>query len=67
MAYGNRIAILTPGSSSAAIQAGQLFGFDRVEAGAWLTPVRIFWLTNEEFDFAVEYFKEQDIEVQEGW
>jgi hypothetical protein len=46
-----------------ASQAIDLFGLDRVDAGSWGTPVTVNDLTQEEVDFATEFFDECNITI----
>jgi len=47
------------GSSKIAYEAIQLFGSDRVTVGTWLDPVEVRELTDDEVEFAKEYFDQE--------
>ncbi|MBI2449996.1 MAG: hypothetical protein HYV47_00500 [Candidatus Nealsonbacteria bacterium] len=55
--------MLTPGSMGVAKHAIDLFGIERVEVGAWLNPVRVNDLSEDEIKFAEEFFREYGIAV----
>lgn len=56
--------VIVPGSMYVVEEAMYLFGVHRVNPGHWMSPVRLFDLTEEEAEFAVEYFKELQKEVR---
>ena len=47
-------AFISPASAKAALLAFDLFGRERVDPGSWASPVRVFGLTQDEFDAAQE-------------
>lgn len=58
-------ALIIPGSMGVVAHAIDLYGIDRVDPGRWGTGVRVVKLTQEEFDFAVEFFGEYNLKVVE--
>jgi len=57
--------MLSPGSMGVASHAIDLFGLERVNVGGWGTPVWVADLSDDEAEFAREYFTELGISVQE--
>lgn len=57
--------MLSPGSMGVASRAIDLFGLEKVNVGGWGTPVGVADLSDDETEFAKEYFTELGISVQE--
>lgn len=57
--------MLSPGSMGVAAHAIDLFGLERVAVGGWATPVWVEGLSEDEIEFAREYFSELGISILE--
>ena len=57
--------MLSPGSMGVASHAIDLFGLEKVNVGDWGIPVWVADLSDDETEFAREYFAEHGISVQE--
>lgn len=49
---------IIPSTTEGAIHAGRLFGFDKVNAGDWLSPVYVIGITDEEAEVASSLLEE---------
>jgi len=54
---------IAPGSKVMADEARSLFGEGRVEEGGFRSPILLKDLTEDEVDFASDYFREQGKQV----
>ena len=58
--------LLTPSTTEGAVQAGRLFGFDRILTGDWLISVNVSNVTEDEFSAAEPLLKEIGFTLHRG-
>jgi len=55
-----------PGNMEVASDAGDLFGFEKLNLDSFKDAIEVYDLTEEEIEMAIEYFDEYNVETIES-